>query len=258
MRRSAGTTTGTARPSAAIAVDEQEVVDLTVVGEPSGLEVHVAQMGSCAWRVTACGRSAHSARPSLGVSAISFMARVIVALEEEGPFTFERDPLLGDPTSCVSLISGGTARNVVPEECSITLGLRLVRGQGWAEPEARLRRLLDDVAAASGLPVSTRIERIVALQALQTSPQTPLVQAVVGAARTRSGPPPALGGCTAGTDGGVLSPRLGVPMVVFGPGDYRQAHGPDEDVEVVQITEAAHAYVRIAERLLSPDRDAVR
>jgi hypothetical protein len=27
---------------------------------------------------------------------------------------------------------------------------------------------------------------------------------------------------------------------------------------VVQITEAAHAYVRIAERLLSPDRDAVR
>lgn len=39
-------------------------------------------------------------------------------------------------------------------------------------------------------------------------------------------------------------------MVIHGPGDFRQAHGPDEYVEVAQLNDAARAYVRIAERLL--------
>ncbi len=220
-----------------------------VVGEPSAGAVHTIQKGVCGWRVTVRGRAAHSSLPHLGVNAITFMARVIIALEDD-PFTFARDPLLGDPTTCVAGITGGTALNMVPEECSIVVGLRLVRGQGWEEPEVRLRQLLDELTVISGMPVTTEVQRLVGLHPVGTDPNHQLVRATVKAARPPRGTAPSLGGCTAGTDGGVLSPALGVPMVIYGPGDFRQAHGPDEYVEVVQLNDAARAYIRIAELLL--------
>jgi succinyl-diaminopimelate desuccinylase len=220
-----------------------------VVGEPSAGAIHTVQKGSCTWRVTVRGRAAHSSLPHLGVNAIAFMARVILALEDD-PFTFARDPLLGDPTTCVAGITGGTADNMVPDECSIVVGLRLVRGQSWELPEARLRQLLDELTAVRGMPVTTEVQRLKASHAVGTDPGHALVRAMVEAARPPRGTAPSLGGCTAGTDGGVLSPALGAPMVIYGPGDFRQAHGPDEYVEVAQLHDAARAYVRIAERLL--------
>jgi succinyl-diaminopimelate desuccinylase len=62
--------------------------------------------------------------------------------------------------------------------------------------------------------------------------------------------PPAVRGVSYYTDASVLQPPSHVPTVIFGPGDERLAHQPDEKVPVIQVLQAAAAYAVLAERLL--------
>jgi succinyl-diaminopimelate desuccinylase len=52
------------------------------------------------------------------------------------------------------------------------------------------------------------------------------------------------------TDASVLQPATKVPTVIFGPGDERLAHQPDEQVEVGQVVQAVAAYADVVRRLL--------
>ena len=57
--------------------------DAAVVSEPTSLRLVVATKGCLRFRIRVQGKAAHSAKPHLGVNAISHMARLILALEED-------------------------------------------------------------------------------------------------------------------------------------------------------------------------------
>jgi hypothetical protein len=103
--------------------------DMTVVGEPTGLEIVRANKGAWRTRLTARGVAAHSSAPRDGRNAIVLMCEVVRALEAEFvPFLESiRNPVLGSPTMSVGTIRGGNVVNIVPEECSIEIDWRLVR-----------------------------------------------------------------------------------------------------------------------------------
>ena len=86
-----------------------------VIGEPTGLDVAVAQKGLLVMELTAAGDACHAAHGrALGArNAIRELARDLVALEEIdlGP----AHPLLGPPTLEPTIVQGGTARNAVPD-----------------------------------------------------------------------------------------------------------------------------------------------
>jgi succinyl-diaminopimelate desuccinylase len=73
------------------------------------------------------------------------------------------------------------------------------------------------------------------------------VQTAVGEA---FGSAPPVRGATYYTDGSVWTDR-GIPIVIFGPGDDRLAHQPDERVRVEQLGRAARGYMAVLERLLA-------
>ncbi|HYU17929.1 MAG TPA: M20/M25/M40 family metallo-hydrolase, partial [Chloroflexota bacterium] len=77
----------------------------------------------------------------------------------------------------------------------------------------------------------------------------PLVRTTRAAIADALGAEPRVRGATYYTDGGVWV-EAGIPIVIFGPGDDRLAHQPNEGVEVGQVVQAVRGYIAIAERLL--------
>jgi acetylornithine deacetylase len=77
--------------------------------------------------------------------------------------------------------------------------------------------------------------------AARTAEDHPLVGAVRTAAEAVLGRRPALEGVTYGADLGLLTEVGGTPGVLFGPGDIRRAHRPDEWVSVDDLVSTARA-----------------
>ena len=112
-------------------------------GEPTENRLSVGQKGTLRVDLTARGRAAHSAYPEAGVSAI---AALLDTIERIRRLPLPRDPLLGESTLNLGLISGGVAPNVIPPHAGAQLLVRTV------EPTERLK-------AAIREQLCTRCER---------------------------------------------------------------------------------------------------
>ncbi|WP_101295827.1 M20 family metallopeptidase [Halegenticoccus soli] len=222
--------------------------DYAVIGEPTDLQVCVAQKGVARYRITVRGRSAHSGRPDAGRNAIEGMSRVLTRLEEfDGRLREETSHRLLDPeTGTVTEISGGSAPNVVPDRATVTFDWRFLPGAGeTAEPfDERLHDALDTVEL-DGQPIACEVERIVFARAAELAPDHDLVEATVTAAAD-VGVDSAPVGFNAATDARFLIHDAGVPTVLFGPGSIeRDAHTVDESVRTADVVDCARAYERL-------------
>jgi acetylornithine deacetylase len=92
-------------------------------GEPTEARLSIGQKGSLRVDLEATGRAAHSAYPDEGVSAI---AALLDTIERIRRMPLPRDPLLGESTINLGLISGGVAPNVIPPTASTQLLIRTV------------------------------------------------------------------------------------------------------------------------------------
>lgn len=108
-----------------------------LVTEPArdGGKVVTARKGVGRFEVTATGVPAHAgARHADGRSAIREMARQILAIEEMTDY--ERGV-----TTTVGTIGGGTAPNVIPQHCHISVDLRVCDEAAGAEFESKILNL---------------------------------------------------------------------------------------------------------------------
>jgi acetylornithine deacetylase len=79
----------------------------------------------------------------------------------------------------------------------------------------------------------------------------PGVRALAHAVRTVTGDEPEIGAFNGGWVDGAELMRDGEPAcIVFGPGDFEQAHAADEHVSVREVTEAARVYLHATLELL--------
>jgi succinyl-diaminopimelate desuccinylase len=205
--------------------------DLAVVGEPTCLELVTAHKGSLWLRLETRGKSAHGARPDLGVNAVAEMARVVTFLEGDYARRLrgKSHALLGCPTVNVGAIRGGSQPNIVPDFCSIEVDRRTLPG----ETDAGVRREIAALLRQKGLRASCSSSKLAPCWPMETSPRHPLVRRWLDLLRQ-----PKPRGVDYFCDAGVLS-RSGIPSVVFGPGDIAQAHTADEFISLEQVTEAA-------------------
>ncbi len=202
-----------------------------VVGEPTGLDLALAQKGLLVLELVARGEAAHAAHArQLGApNAIARLAADLVRLAgvELGPEHAELGPTTIEPT----IVSGGTARNVVPAEARAVLDVRT----NGAEPVGELVTRLAAVVEGELLVLSDRFRPV----------STPASGALVRAAlRARPG---------ARTYGSATLSDLvffaGVPALKVGPGVSERSHRPDEFVHAGEIVEGAAFYGRLLDEL---------
>jgi acetylornithine deacetylase len=214
-----------------------------IVAEPTELRAVIATKGVLRWRIVVRGKAAHSSRPQLGVNAISHMARVVLALEEDHRRLAARPhPLLGPGTCNVGVIHGGVQVNFVPDECALEIDRRLLPGERTDDVLKHYQSVLDglmsqfpDLRAEMEAPMLTD-------EALETPESAAVVRASSGVLRDMglNGEPCGVPFCC---DASKLS-RAGVPSIVFGPGSIDRAHAAIEYVELDQVAQALEFYRR--------------
>jgi acetylornithine deacetylase/succinyl-diaminopimelate desuccinylase len=236
--------------------------DYAVVGEPTNLRAAIAHKGACFIRIVLTGRGAHGSCPERGVSAASYGARIVTALEDElRPRLAKRVyPLLGTSTVSVGRISGGTEPNIVAERCEIDVDRRTLPGEADSVGRDTVGEVQDVVAAicdgVEGLSYEvyeTERTSTVPHVALGTAPDSPLVLAVAAACREASLPADPVG-VTYWTDGAHLAAN-GIATLILGPGDIADAHGPNDHVRVDDIIKAADVYCHLCADLLGRYRE---
>jgi acetylornithine deacetylase/succinyl-diaminopimelate desuccinylase family protein len=209
-----------------------------IVSEPTQMRVAVASKGVLRWRIQCRGRAAHSSRPQTGINAITNMARVILALEEDGArLSSTTHPLLGNATLNVGIIEGGLQVNIVPDLCAIELDRRLLPGETIPKVLAHYRGLIDpSLDAHFEMPMLED-------EAFETSCETDLVRCALRVSHEVGMDPEPLG-VPFGTDASKFS-RAGIPSIICGPGSIDLAHGAVEYVEISQVEQATEFYRRL-------------
>ncbi len=195
-----------------------------VIGEPTGMRPVNAHKGIMMEGITLSGLSGHSSDPSLGVSALEGMHRVIgdlLAWREELQAA-HRDPRFQVPVPTLNLghIHGGDNPNRICGCCELHIDLRPLPGMELDELRDTLNRRLHTLLGETRL--GWEVHRL-----FEGTPSmhTPKSSAIVAAAEKLTGhDSEAVAFCT---EGPYLN-ALGMETIILGPGDIDQAHQPDE------------------------------
>ncbi len=232
--------------------------DGAVVMEPTELAVAPAQAGCLNFRVRVPGIAAHGAIREEGVSALEKLFPMYRALEE---LEAERNRRLGgDPlyrryrtpfAICVGTVSGGDWASSVPDHVAMEGRYGVAPGE---DPEDARGEMAAALAAAAAQDPFLK-DHLPVLEwwggrflAARTDPAHPLVQNVQSAAAAALGREVSLEGMTYGADMGLLANVAQVPTVLFGAGDLRRAHRPDEYVDLADLETQARALAVAAMR----------
>jgi succinyl-diaminopimelate desuccinylase len=202
--------------------ERTEIVDearLVVVLEPTDNTLQLGCLGNLNARVTFEGRSAHSARPWLGVNAIALALDGLTAvLHAEA-----RDAVVGGlvfrEVISVTELHAGIASNVIPALATATVNFRYAPDRSATSAEQRIRELIGDDGT---------------IEILSNSPpahvpvESPLLSALRDAGDLEVQPKQAW------TNVADFAAR-GLDAVNLGPGATRYAHAVDERVEIAEL-----------------------
>ena len=206
--------------------------DAAIVAEPTRLNIVHAHKGVARWTIETAGRSCHSSRPDEGINAIYRMGRLLTGIERFAAklSAEKRDALLGPATMSVGRIQGGVSVNTVPDRCTIDVDRRLLPG----EDPAQTPRDLDVFLKSTGLDFDWQTSpTYVHMPALSATGSEGLIERF-GAAIRPTKPDFTVHPVPFGTDAPWIA-GLGIPTVIFGPGDIAQAHQPNEFVTHPQM-----------------------
>ncbi len=209
-----------------------------LVGEPTSMRPATAHKGKVAARFHVRGRACHSGMAPEGVNAIHAAARLAAKVEDRAAAKAEHGPFdarfaVPYTTLQVGTIAGGTALNIVPQDCRLDVEIRNVPAD---DPETLLAELTDLAASlesgmrAADANAGIRVERLHDYPGLSLADDDALVEFVLGLLDDR-----ALERIGYGTEGGLFQRELGIPTVVCGPGSMAQGHQPDEFVTRDQL-----------------------
>lgn len=207
-------------------------VDAAVVGEPTNLDVAVAQRGLMMVDLIARGDQRHAGYAADGkfTNAVTALAADLLAL---GSVAQDRPhPLLGQPTITATMLDAGVSRNVTPPTAKAVLDVRSTPAWSHAELAAALReRLTSEVVVTSDrlVPCETRRDSALLAAVLRARP----------AARTFGSPTCSDWVFLRGSD-----------AIKCGPGTSRRSHTADECVELAEVTAARAFYAEVAKEYL--------
>jgi acetylornithine deacetylase len=231
--------------------------DAAIVTEPTRLRIVTTGAGSLMFRLTVRGRSAHASVRTEGVSAIEKFVPLFTAVRDlearrnaAGGGELYAEHRLPWPIEMGTLRAGEWASSV--PELLVCEGRY---GVAPGEDEADARRALEEAVAtaADGDPWLREHPPAVEwwggrFMPAVTDPGDPLVTTLAGAASAVLGETPSLEGVTYGSDMRLFVNVGRMPCVLFGPGDVRDCHGPDESVSVDEVVRAAQALIVAAMR----------
>lgn len=215
------------------AVGRIDRLDAAIVGEPTNLQVAIAQRGLMMVDLVAMGDQRHAGYAGEGEFRNAITALAAELLKLDGIVGERVHPVLGTTTVTPTMLEAGVSRNVTPPSARAVLDIRSTPLWPHDELETALRERLDCHVAVTS-------KRLVPVETPARSRLLAAIRDVVSDATTYGSPT-----CS---DWCFLSHLDAVKM---GPGTSRRSHTPDECVDLPEVVAARGVYARVAERFLS-------
>jgi acetylornithine deacetylase len=207
-------------------IPELGKLDFGIVGEPTQMQLAVAERGLMVLDCVAHGKAGHAAREE-GDNAI-YKAMKDIEWFHTYRFPKESD-VFGPIKMSVTIINAGSQHNVVPASCTFTVDVRVTDAY-------RNEEVLEIIREHVNCEVTPRSIR---LKPSSIDRQHPIVQAGIALGRTTYGSPTT-------SDQSLLD----IQSIKVGPGDSARSHTADEFVYVDEIREGIELYVAMLERIV--------
>ena len=202
-------------------------IDCGLIGEPTMLQMAVAERGLMVLDCIAYGKAGHAARCE-GENALYKALEDIRWFEK---YQLEKiSELLGLSKMTVTVIeTENKAHNVVPSQCKYVVDVRINELYSFEE----VLHIIKANVKSDVLPRSTR------LKSTSISLEHPLVQAGKALGKTCYGSPTT-------SDKALMS----FPALKIGPGDSARSHTADEYIFVEEIREGIEFYINLLNQVL--------
>lgn len=202
-------------------------IDCAIVGEPTLMQMAIAEKGLVVLDCTAMGKAGHAAR-SEGENAIY---KAVKDIEWISNHHFEKvSDLLGPVKMSVTVIeTDNKAHNVVPAQCKFVIDVRV-------NEQYTLEEVVETIKKNINSDVSPRSLRI---RSSFISLQHPLVRSGISLGLTYYGSPTT-------SDKALMS----FPALKIGPGDSARSHMADEYIYVEEIKNGIDIYIQVLSEIL--------
>lgn len=207
-------------------MQEMPPIDLAVVGEPTQMQLAVAEKGLMVLDCVARGKSGHAAREE-GENAIY---KAMQDIEWFKNFSFDKkSDLSGAVKMTVSMINAGTQHNVVPDCCEFVVDIRT--NEFYSNQE-----VLDEIKKHVSCEVKPRSLH---LNSSFISLEHPIVKRGLSLGLTYYGSP-------------TSSDQMRIPYtsIKVGPGESSRSHTADEFIYLSEIKQGIEIYVNLLDGLI--------
>lgn len=203
-------------------------LDCAIVGEPTEMQLAIAEKGLLVLDVIVEGTPGHAAHPNDNVSIYNALGIV----EWFRDYRFERvSEVLGPMKMTVTGISAGKQHNVIPAECHLVVDVRVNDCYSNTEVLQIIQKELEGKAIVKA--------RSLHLNSSSIDKNHPIVQAGVELGRTTYGSPTL-------SDQSVLYCQ----SLKLGPGSSPRSHTADEFIYINEIEEGIELYITILSKFL--------
>lgn len=207
-------------------IEDLGKIDLAIAGEPTKMQMAIAEKGLLVLDCKAIGKTGHAARNE-GINAI------YLALEDIEWFrTYqfpEKSDLLGPVKMSVTMINAGTQHNVVPPECTYVVD---VRTNEFYSNQQALEHIQKLVKTSEVTPRSTH------LNSSRISVDHPIVKRGLELGLNYFGSPT--------SSNQTVMPYTSIKI---GPGDSARSHSADEFVYLEEIEKGIESYIKLLDGL---------
>ncbi|CAM3461949.1 M20 family metallo-hydrolase [Zobellia roscoffensis] len=196
-------------------------IDVAIVGEPTLLDLAIAEKGLVVFDAVIKGTPSHAAHPNDNNSIYN----TIEVLDWFKNYTFPKvSEVLGPVKLTVTQISGGSQHNVVPAQVELVIDVRVNDKYSNAEIAEILKR---------DAPCEVK-ERSLRLNSSAIDKDHPLIQSGMALGRKTYGSP-------------TLSDQaaLTCQSLKLGPGDSTRSHSADEYIYVKEIEDGIDLYINL-------------
>jgi acetylornithine deacetylase len=216
----------TGKNGISLIIDDWEPIDLAIVGEPTQMQMAIAEKGLMVLDGETTGKTGHAARNE-GINAL-YLA--LDDIEWFRTFRFPNiSPLLGEVKMSVSMIQAGYQHNIVPDICRYVVDVRT--NEHYKNTEA-LEIIRSHMKNSLVTPRSTHINSSF------IPPEHPFVQRGLS-----------LGLRTYGSPTTSDQARIPYTSVKIGPGNSARSHTADEFVYLDEIREGISLYEQLLDNL---------
>ena len=201
-------------------------IDVAIVGEPTLIDLAIAEKGLVVFDLSLKGTASHAAHPNED-NPLMKLPKLLKAIDE---LEFEKvSPLLGPVKATLTQLNAGSQHNVVPSEVNMVLDVRVNECYSNKEIEQIIKSSLDCEVKARSLR----------LRSSSINPDHPLVKAGITLGKKTYGSP-------------TLSDQAGLdcPSLKLGPGDSTRSHSANEFIFVREIEEGITFYINLLNQIL--------